>query len=568
MKASKLLIPTLKEAPQEAIIDSHILMLRAGLMKKLVAGVYTYLPLGLRVLNKIENIIREEMDNAGSQEILASAIQPKELWEESGRWKKYGPELIRFSDRHNRDFCLGPTHEEIFTDLVRTTVKSYKSLPLSIYQIQNKYRDEMRPRFGLIRGREFTMKDAYSFDVDEKGLEVSYQNMYKTYSKIFDRLSLKYKVVLADTGAIGGNASHQFMALSDIGESSIIYCDKCGYAADEEKATSLLNELEKEEAKELIKVDTPNVKSCKDVADYLNIPLEKIVKTMIYYNSESKEYAAFLVRGDTEVNDIKVVNAFNSSEAFVHLASDDEIKALGLECGFIGPVNLKIKVFVDNEITKMTNFVVGGNEKDKHYINVNFKRDFDGIVCDLKTSKAGDLCPICKAKLQQERGIEVGQIFKLGTKYSSSMNCSYLNQEGKLVPMVMGCYGIGVSRTFASIVEQHHDKDGIIFPIEVAPYHVVVIPISYNDEAQKKLSDKIYEELRQKRVEVVHDDRDLKPGFKFKDWDLMGIPYQIICGRKSQEDIVEFKNRSTGIKEEMPYIKAINIVIDAINNMK
>ncbi len=568
MKASKLLIPTLKEAPQEAIIDSHILMLRAGLMKKLVAGVYTYLPLGLRVLNKIENIIREEMDNAGSQEILASAIQPKELWEESGRWKKYGPELIRFSDRHNRDFCLGPTHEEIFTDLVRTTVKSYKSLPLSIYQIQNKYRDEMRPRFGLIRGREFTMKDAYSFDVDEKGLEVSYQNMYKTYSKIFDRLSLKYKVVLADTGAIGGNASHQFMALSDIGESSIIYCDKCGYAADEEKATSLLNELEKEEAKELIKVDTPNVKSCKDVADYLNIPLEKIVKTMIYYNSESKEYAAFLVRGDTEVNDIKVVNAFNSSEAFVHLASDDEIKTLGLECGFIGPVNLKIKVFVDNEITKMTNFVVGGNEKDKHYINVNFKRDFDGIVCDLKTSKAGDLCPICKAKLQQERGIEVGQIFKLGTKYSSSMNCSYLNQEGKLVPMVMGCYGIGVSRTFASIVEQHHDKDGIIFPIEVAPYHVVVIPISYNDEAQKKLSDKIYEELRQKRVEVVHDDRDLKPGFKFKDWDLMGIPYQIICGRKSQEDIVEFKNRSTGIKEEMPCIKAINIVIDAINNMK
>lgn len=565
MKASNLLIPTLKEAPQEAIIDSHILMLRAGLMKKLVAGVYTYLPLGLRVLDKIENIIREEMDLSGSQEILCSAIQPKELWEESGRWKKYGPELIRFKDRHNREFCLGPTHEEIFTDLIRTSVKSYKSLPLNIYQIQSKYRDEMRPRFGLMRGREFIMKDAYSFDVDEKGLDKSYDIMYQTYEKIFTRLGLNYKVVLADTGAIGGNNSHQFMALSEVGESEIIYCDSCKYAADEEKANSVVkNKYHEDTLLELQEVETPSKHSCEEVSEYLNVDLAKVVKTMIYYESERKEYSAFVVRGDYELNEIKVVNALNSSEAFVRLASDEEIKSLGLEVGFIGPVNLKLKVFVDNDVKEMSNFVAGANKHDYHLINVNYGRDFQGTLCDLKETKEGDLCPICGKELKSERGIEVGQIFKLGTKYSSAMHCSFLNAEGKSEDMVMGCYGIGVTRTFASIIEQHHDKDGICFPLNVAPYHVVIIPISYSNEVQKEVADKIYEALRKARIEVILDDRDLKPGFKFKDWDLIGIPYHIVVGKKADEGIVEFKTRSTNIKEEKSVEDAINAIIDIV----
>ena len=568
MKASNLLIPTLKEAPNEAIIDSHILMLRAGFMKKLVAGVYTYLPMGLRTLNKIENIIREEMDYSGAQEILSSAIQPKELWVESGRWAKYGPELIRFKDRHDREFCLGPTHEEIFTDLIRTSVKSYKALPLNIYQIQSKYRDEMRPRFGLMRGREFIMKDAYSFDVDEKGLEVSYQNMYDTYSRIFTRLGLKYKVVLADTGAIGGSGSHQFMALSDVGESQIIYCDTCGYAADEEKATSKLPPVEKEEVLTPEVKATPDVKACEDVAKFLNVPLYKVAKTMIYYNSETKEYAAFVVRGDTEVNIVKVVNALNSSEAFIRLATDEEIKNLGLEVGFIGPKGLKIKVFIDEEITRLSNVVIGANEKDAHIINCNYGIDFDGTVCDLKLAEANHLCPICGKPLSSERGIEVGQIFKLGTKYSLPMNCTYLDKEGKIAPMVMGCYGIGVTRTFASIIEQHHDKDGICFPIEVAPYHVVVLPINYNDEIQKQVATDLYELLRKERIEVILDDRDVKPGFKFKDWDLIGVPYQIVVGKRAGEGIVEFKTRSTSVKEEVSIGEAASRIIEIVKNIK
>ena len=567
MKATNLLIPTLKEAPQEAIIDSHILMLRAGLMKKLVAGVYTYLPLGLRVLNKIENIIREEMNFAGGQEILASAIQPKELWEESGRWKKYGPELIRFKDRHNHEFCLGPTHEEIFTDLVRNIIKSYKSLPLNIYQIQTKYRDEIRPRFGLMRGREFIMKDAYSFDIDELGLEKSYNNMYHTYEKIFTRLGLNYKIVLADTGSIGGNASHQFMALSEVGESQIIYCPTCNYAADEEKAFSLLEKETKLDELKLEKVSTPSIKTCQDVAKFLNVELKQVAKTMIYYETERKEFSAFVLRGDTEINEIKVINILNSSEAFVRLATDEELENAGFKVGFIGPKDLKCKIYIDNEIVKMSNLIIGANELDYHYINANFKRDFDGIVCDLKKSKAGDICPFCGAKLKSERGIEVGQIFKLGTKYSSSMHCSYLNNEGKQSDMLMGCYGIGVTRTFASIIEQHHDENGICFPLQVAPYHVVIIPISYSDEIQKELADNIYEILKKHKVEVILDDRDLKPGFKFKDWDLIGIPYQIVVGRKANENIVEFKTRQTNVKEEVNYLIAIEKINKLIENL-
>lgn len=567
MKASKMIIPTLKEAPNEAVIASHILMLRAGLIKKLVSGVYNFLPMGLRTLHKIENIIREEMDRSGAQEILSSAMQPKELWVESGRWSKYGPELIRFKDRHDHEYCLGPTHEEIFTDLVKDLVKSYKQLPLNIYQIQTKYRDEMRPRFGLMRGREFIMKDAYSFDVDEKGLEVSYQNMYETYKRIFDRLGINYKIVLADTGAIGGNGSHQFMALSDVGESTIVYCDHCHYAADEEKATSIASvRYEKEEFKDVEEVLTENKHTIEEISEFLNVPAGKTVKTMIYYAEDNKTFGAFLVRGDYEVNEIKVANALNSSEAFVRLATDEEILSLGSVQGFIGPVNLNkdVKIFVDNEVKELTNFVVGANKKNYHLINVNFQRDFDGIVGDYKKAKAGDLCPICHQPLKSERGIEVGQIFKLQTKYSLPMNCVYLNEQGKSLPMVMGCYGIGVTRTLQAMIEQHHDADGIVFPLQVAPYHAVIVPVNYNDEAQKALAESIYEKLSSQHVETVLDDRLLKIGFKLKDWELIGIPNIIIVGRRASENIVEYKDRKINDKVELSSDEVVEKIVNLV----
>ena len=559
MKASKMIIPTLKEAPSEAIIPSHILMLRAGLIKKLVSGVYNFLPLGMRTLRKIENIIREEMDNAGALEILSSAMQPKELWEESGRWSKYGPELIRFKDRHNHEYCLGPTHEEIFTDLVKSMIKSYKSLPINIYQIQTKYRDEMRPRFGLMRGREFIMKDAYSFDLDEKGLDVSYQNMYETYCRIFTRLGINYKIVLADTGSIGGNGSHQFMALSNVGESEIIYCEDCHYAADEEKASSICFKLEKEDKLPLEEVFTPNVHTVDEVANFLNVNHAKVVKTMIYYAEDNKMFGAFLVRGDCDVNEIKVAACLNSSEVFTRLATDEEIVTLGSKVGFIGPKGLNIKIFIDNEIKDMTNFVIGANKENYHLKNVNVE-DIDGEYVDIKKAKEGDRCPICGKLLKSERGIEVGQIFKLQTKYSKPMDCVYLNDQGKTVPMVMGCYGIGVTRTFASIVEQHHDEEGIVFPLQVAPYHVGVITVNYEDAEQSKVADYLHDEFISKHVEVVEDDRKLKLGFKLKDWELVGLPYLIIVGRRASEGIVEFKNRYTGIKEEVTLLEAISRV--------
>ena len=567
MKASKMIIPTLKEAPNEAVIASHILMLRAGLIKKLVSGVYNFLPMGLRTLHKIENVIREEMDRSGAQEILSSAMQPKELWVESGRWSKYGPELIRFKDRHDHEYCLGPTHEEIFTDLVKDLVKSYKQLPLNIYQIQTKYRDEMRPRFGLMRGREFIMKDAYSFDVDEKGLEASYQNMYETYKRIFDRLGINYKIVLADTGAIGGNGSHQFMALSDVGESTIVYCDHCHYAADEEKATSIAAiRYEKEEFKDVEEVLTENKHTIEEISEFLNVPAGKTVKTMIYYAEDTKTFGAFLVRGDYEVNEIKVANALNSSEAFIRLATDEEILSLGSVQGFIGPVNLNkdVKIFVDNEVKELTNFVVGANKKNYHLINVNFQRDFDGVVGDYKKAKAGDLCPVCHQPLKSERGIEVGQIFKLQTKYSLPMNCVYLNEQGKSLPMVMGCYGIGVTRTFQAMIEQHHDDDGIVFPLQVAPYHAVIVPVNYNDESQKALAESIYEKLSSQHVETVLDDRLLKIGFKLKDWELIGIPNIIIVGRRASENIVEYKDRKINDKVEMSSDEVVDKIVNLV----
>ncbi len=563
MKASKMLLATLKEAPQEAQISSHILLIRAGMIRKLVAGVYNYLPLGLRTLRKIENIIREEMDNAGGLEILSSAIQPKELWEESKRWSKYGPELIRFKDRHDREFCLGPTHEEIFTNLVKNEVKSYKALPLNLYQIQTKYRDELRPRFGLMRGREFIMKDAYSFDVDDNGLDASYKNMYAAYSKIFTRLHVNYQVVLADTGAIGGSESHQFMALSDVGESNIIYCS-CGYAADEEKANTKDDTYKNdEELKEVKEVATPNVKTIEDLTKFLNVSSKDIAKAVVYsYNGKP---SMFLIRGDREVNFIKVCNALNAAEHEVYLATEEEVTRYNSVNGFIGPVNSKMDVYVDSELEKMKNMIVGANIKDTHLMNVNINRDYTPFkIVDLKDVHENDLCPVCGKPLKAERGIEVGQIFKLKTKYSLPMRCTFLNEKGEEKPMVMGCYGIGVTRTMSAIIEQNHDEYGICWPLNVAPYHVVIIATNYNDEEIRRVSDSMYETLLANKIEVVLDDRDAKVGFKFKDWDLIGIPLIITVGRKANEGIVEYKVRKDNVKSEKTVEEAINEVINKV----
>ena len=566
MLASKMLLNTLKEAPNEAVIDSHILLLRSGMIRKLVAGVYNFMPLGLRTLHKIENIIREEMDNSLGLEILSSALQPKELWEESGRWYKYGPELMRLTDRHEREFCLGPTHEEIFTDLVRNVIKSPKNLPMNIYQIQTKYRDELRPRFGLMRGREFIMKDSYSFDKDYEGLDVSYQNMYDCYSRIFTRFGLNYQVVLADTGAIGGTGSHQFMALSEVGESNILYCD-CGYAADEEKASAVCTLVDDRKPLEMELVHTPKVHTIEELTNFLGVESKDTIKCVLYKDNQNNKLVAAFVRGDREVNEIKLVNALGIAEAFLGFASYEDIKNLGTYYGFIGPVNLNCEIIIDEEVSKMRNAICGANKFDYHLKNVNFGRDFTGKVIDLRTAISGDLCPICGKPMKAERGIEVGQIFKLGTKYSEPMKCVYVDEKGNNVPMVMGCYGIGVTRTMASIVEQYHDEFGIKWPLNVAPYHCVVNPVKYSDETQKALADEIYSELKKNRIEVVLDDRNAGFGFKAKDWELIGIPYQIIVGRDAVNGLVELKNRLTNEKVSLTVKEALDVVINAVKSL-
>ena len=568
MKASRMLISTLKEAPTEAKIDSHILLLRAGIIKNEVAGVYNYLPMGVRVLNKIEDIIREEMNKSGSIEILCSALQHKDLWVESGSWMKYGPELMRLKDRHEREFCLGPTHEEIFTSMARDLIKSSKQLPITLYQIQTKYRDEFRPRFGLMRSREFIMKDAYSFDKDQEGLEKSYQVMYDTYSNIFTRFKLNYQAVLADTGNIGGNGSHQFMALSNVGESEIIYCKACNYAADQEKATTMLDNYKGLPEGEKEKVHTPGYRTIEEVSGFLNISPKDTAKTMVYHDFMNDKFVIAMVRGDREINNIKLVNAIGSNENYLRLATDEELEALGFIKGFTGPIgHEKFEIYVDFELENMDGFVIGANEVDYHLKNVKYGRDFEGKLCDLKNAVADDLCPICGKPLFSNRGIEVGQIFKLQTKYSEAMKCTYVNEEGKDIPMVMGCYGIGVTRTLQSIVEQYHDEYGIKWPLNTAPYHAVIVPIKYDDASQKEVTDKLYKVLTDNNVEVILDDRDERPGFKFKDWELIGIPYIITVGRRANEGIVEFKDRQTMEKVEMTLEEASNKIIDAIKNM-
>ena len=553
MYYTKLLIPTLREDPGEAEIVSHRLMLRAGMIRKLAAGIYNYLPLGYRVIRKIENIIREEMDRAGAQEVFMPMVLPAELWKETGRWEQYGKELLRLKDRHERDFCLGPTHEEIVTDIVRNEVKSYRQLPLNLYQIQSKFRDEIRPRFGLMRGREFIMKDAYSFDADQSGAEESYRKMYDAYINIFKRCGLTFKPVEADTGLIGGQFSHEFMVLADTGEDAVVSCDTCGYAANMEKAEGRSQESESTHCS-LLPIErrtTPDKKSVEDVSTFLGVKPQQLVKTLIV-RVDDKVVAA-LVRGDHELNGTKLSRLLGCTE--VQLLSPSEVEeATGAPSGFSGPVDLKgIPVIADIVIKDMVNFAAGGNERDVHFVNVNISRDFTpDQFADIRNVAEGDGCPGCIAgRLVIVRGIEVGHTFKLGTKYSEAMGATYLDAQGNAQSVIMGCYGIGVGRTMAASIEQNNDKDGIIWPVAIAPFKVIILPLNVGSEKVYAVARAIYEKLTENGMEVLLDDRDERAGVKFKDADLIGIPYQVVVGDKGvNRGVVEVKDRATkGVKE-------------------
>lgn len=566
MRVSKLYAPTLREVPAEAEVVSHQLMLRAGFMRKAAGGIYTYLPLAWRVLKKIERIVREEMDAKGSQELLMPIVQPAEIWQESGRWDVYGAEMFRLQDRHNRCFCLGPTHEEMVTTLIRGDVRSYRQLPLSVYQIQNKYRDERRPRFGLMRGREFIMKDAYSFDRDEAGLDKSYQDMYDAYTNIFTRCGLNFRPVEADSGAIGGSGSHEFMVIADSGEAEIVFCTSCDYAANVEKAELFPLEAQEEAMLTKEEVVTPDCKTIADVCAYLKLPVDYSVKA-VAYNSEKGLILCF-VRGDHEVNEIKVINTCGVID--LEMATEEQLAAAGTVGGYMGPVgidNKKVIVVVDATVMKMHNVCCGANKEGYHFINVNPGRDFiPTYVADIRLIQEGDPCPHCGGEVSKARGIEVGQVFKLFTKYSSALKATYLDENGKEQPMVMGCYGVGVSRTMAAAIEQNYDDNGIIWPIEIAPYHVLVVPVNTKDEASAAKAEEIYMQLKKVGLETVIDDRNERPGVKFKDADLIGYPLRVVVGPKTlTEGKLEVKIRKTGEIRYLPldgdYVQDIKNII-------
>ncbi|GIM47835.1 proline--tRNA ligase [Collibacillus ludicampi] len=546
MRQKKYFIPTLREVPSEAEIVSHQLLLRAGFIRQLAAGIYTYLPLGYRSLRKIEAIVREEMDKSGAQEIHCSFLQPIELWEQTGRAGAYGPELVRLHDRHEREFVLGPTHEEVFTTVVRNDIKSYRKLPLILYQIQTKFRDERRPRFGLMRGREFVMKDAYSFDLDWEGLDRSYRAMYDAYSRIFTRLGLNFRAVEADAGAIGGEGgTHEFMVLADVGEDTIASCTQCDYAANIEMASAGRKRKEYKEVSvaEREKFHTPDIKTIDQLSSTLGVEPSSFIKTLIYL-ADGKPVAV-LVRGDHEVNEVKVKNVLGATE--VSLADEATIRQVtGAPVGFAGPVGLSIPLLVDLEVAEMETAICGANEVDMHVRNVKPGRDFPlEQVADVRNVIVGDQCPHCDGHLEFHRGIEVGHIFKLGTKYSEALGATYLDQNGKEQVMIMGCYGIGVSRLLAAIVEQSHDDKGIIWPLAVAPFQVHIVPVNMNDQNQVQLAEQLYDRLVEAGVEVLLDDRDERPGVKFKDADLIGLPIRITIGKQAAEGLVEFKERKT-----------------------
>ncbi|MDU6763899.1 MAG: proline--tRNA ligase [Staphylococcus sp.] len=550
MKQSKVFIPTMREVPSEAEALSHQLLLKAGLIKQSTSGIYSYLPLATRVLNHISKIIREEMENIDAVEILMPALQQAELWEESGRWGDYGPELMRLKDRNGREFALGPTHEEVVTSIVRDELKSYKQLPLTLFQIQSKFRDEKRPRFGLLRGREFIMKDAYSFHADEASLDQTYQEMYNAYSRIFKRVGINARPVVADSGAIGGNHTHEFMALSEIGEDTIVYSENSDYAANIEKAEVKYYPNEKHtDIKSLEKIETPNIKTAQELADFLNRPIDEIVKTMIF--KVDGEFMMFLVRGHHELNDVKVKAYFETDN--VEMATQDEIvNLLGANPGSLGPIHNKdIKIIADNFVKDLNNIVVGANEDGYHYINANVERDFNiDEYGDFRFILEGEPLSDGSGNAKFAEGIEVGQVFKLGTKYSEAMNAKFLDNQGKAQPLIMGCYGIGVSRTLSAIVEQNNDENGIIWPKSVTPFDLHLITINPKKEEQLELGDKLYSEL-QSKYDVLYDDRKERAGVKFNDADLIGLPIRIVVGKNASEGIVEVKVRQTGESEEV-----------------
>ena len=562
MRVSRLYAPTLREVPAEAEVVSHQLMLRAGFMRKAAGGIYSYLPLALRVLKKIESIVREEMDQAGAQELLMPIVQPAEMWQESGRWDVYGAEMFRLNDRHNRNFCLGPTHEEMVTTLIRADIRSYRQLPLNVYQIQNKFRDERRPRFGLMRGREFIMKDAYSFDRDEEALDKSYQAMYDAYTRIFSRCGLNFRPVEADSGAIGGSGSHEFMVIADSGEAEIVFCNDCHYAANVEKAELAPIINADESMQELKVVETPNCKTIAEVCSYLNLPIEKSVKAVAY--TSEKGLILCFVRGDHEVNEIKVINTCNVIN--LEMASEEELTNAGTVGGYMGPVGMnseKVMIVVDSSVMNMHNFCCGANKSDEHYLNVNPGRDFTPTyIADIRLIQETDACPHCGGKISKARGIEVGQVFKLFTKYSEALKATYLDENGKEKPMVMGCYGVGVSRTMAAAIEQNNDADGIIWPAAIAPYQVLVVPVNVKDELSNQMAEEVYSNLLKVGIEAAIDDRKERPGVKFKDADLIGYPIRVVIGPKTlTEKQIEIKIRKTGEVLSLPlnddYVKAI-----------
>lgn len=575
MKMSKLFVQTLREFPSDAEVVSHKLLVKAGYIRKLTSGVYNYLPLMWRVLKKVENIVREEMDNAGAQELLMPFVQPKELWEESGRWEVYGRELMRLKDRHDREMCLGPTHEEIITSIARDGLKSYKQLPVNLYQIQSKFRDEVRPRFGLLRGREFIMKDAYSFSTSQEDLEREYENMAQAYKRIFDRCGLPTKMVQSDSGAIGGSVSHEFMVITDTdaGENDVFYCE-CDYSANSNHAVSNLPDAKTDGSEfgfaEPKVVETPNTKTIEELCEYLKVPASLICKCLVYI--ADKEPVLALIRGDKQVEETKLMNAVGAID--IRIATSEEIEELmakngfSARAGFIGPCGIKnVKVIADNTVKDLKNFVIGVNQNDTHRVGASLDSETGDITFeDIRLVEAGELCPQCGKPLKVTRGIEVGNIFQLGTKYSKPMNAVYMDVDGKAKPYIMGCYGIGISRTAAAAVEAHHDDWGIKWPISIAPYQAIVVPVSVKDEQQMSVALEVYEKLKSAGIEVVIDDRDERPGVKFKDADLIGFPFRITVGKSIQNGNVEFVIRETGSKEEMPPEKAVDYVIEHVRD--
>ncbi len=566
---SQFFIPTLKEIPAEAELISHQLMLRAGMIRKLAAGIYNYLPFGLMAIKKVEGIVREEMDRAGAIELLLPGVQPGDLWMESGRWDYYGPELLRFRDRHNRDSCLGPTHEEVITDLVRREIHSYKQLPVNLYQIQTKFRDEIRPRFGVMRAREFTMKDAYSFDIDEEGASKSYDSMYRAYEAIFRRCGLKFRAVEADTGPIGGSFSHEFMVLANSGEDDIVSCRNCPYASNLEKAEVIVREDGSnytEGEKELQVVDTPDIKTIDEVTEFLSIGPEKLVKTLICQTEHGP--IAALVRGDHELNETKLRNALKVQE-FAMADSETVFDITGAPMGFAGAIGLKVRIVADLTLKGMKNMVMGANKKDKHILNVNERRDFQvEKYADLRVITSTDLCPRCGGELSFGKGIEVGHIFKLGTKYSKALKANFLDKSGQEIPIIMGCYGIGIGRCVAAAIEQSHDENGIIFPVSISPFEVAILALELHEAHVRKVAEDLYHNLSELGLAVFLDDRDERAGFKFKDADLLGIPVRVTVSlRTLKKASIELKLRPNPDFRLIPVSKATKAIKEVVQGL-